>query len=292
VKIHTLIFICIIGLTLHACTPKQYGSRYNDDSKSFYYRISVVDVSGNPVQGATVTTTTKYAGTMISSKEATTGSDGMLSETITSGKYTSPTVAFKVHKDSYYDNSGTIFLSADKVTERKVYIYTSNDYYLKEFVGTKLEGQIRNNVRNFVSTMLVNGYGTESEVRPRSIGTSQFKNKSYFTITLDNTNVYNSLKLNKYGIGRVMFDEVVSKMLTPLNDLAIDKRSIYGYDIIVTTRHKPFTEQYAIGDKVVYRFIMQENAVRRYKDKEISGQKLLDDSVILMDNERIELKLQ
>jgi len=41
----------------------------------------------------------------------------------------------------------------------------------------------------------------------------------------------------------------------------------------------------------VYRFLMPENVVRKYKNKEILRQKLLDKSVIHMDDELIELKL-
>jgi len=38
--------------------------------------------------------------------------------------------------------------------------------------------------------------------------------------------------------------------------------------------------------------MIPEKIVRQYKNKDISGQQVLDASVILMDGERIELKLQ
>jgi len=55
---------------------------------------------------------------------------------------------------------------------------------------------------------------------------------------------------------------------------------------------KDFTEEYSTAKPIEYRFMIPENVVRKYKNKDISGQQVLNASVILMDDERIELKLQ
>jgi hypothetical protein len=110
-------------------------------------------------------------------------------------------------------------------------------------------------------------------------------------MALMNTNVYNSLKLNKYDIGKTLFDEAIRKILTPLNS-HISDQLFYGYDIIITGHTKSFADKYAVSKSIEYRFLMPQTIVSRYKDKEVSGQKLLDESIILMDDERIELKLQ
>ncbi|MEQ1838436.1 MAG: hypothetical protein ABL858_08930, partial [Candidatus Nitrotoga sp.] len=55
---------------------------------------------------------------------------------------------------------------------------------------------------------------------------------------------------------------------------------------------KSFADKAAVSEKIEYRFLIPQEIVKKYKDKDISGQQLLDASVILMNDERIELKLQ
>lgn len=47
-----------------------------------------------------------------------------------------------------------------------------------------------------------------------------------------------------------------------------------------------------MANKVEYRFLLPEAAVRRYKEKDISGQALLDTGVQPMDDDRVEFKLK
>jgi len=107
-----------------------------------------------------------------------------------------------------------------------------------------------------------------------------------------NINVYNSLKLDKYDIGNRLFDEVVRRVLSPLNEYIADSDLFYGYDLTVIGHTKSFADEYVAAEPVEYRFIIPESIVRQYKNKDITGQQVLDASVILMDDERIELKLQ
>jgi hypothetical protein len=107
-----------------------------------------------------------------------------------------------------------------------------------------------------------------------------------------NSNVYNSLKLSKYDIGGRLFDEVVRKILNPLNEYIGGSESLYRYDIRIIGHTKDFTEESATSQFIEYRFMMPESVVRKYKNKDITGQDLLNQSIILMDADRIELKLQ
>ncbi|MDP1816779.1 MAG: hypothetical protein Q8K92_20160, partial [Leadbetterella sp.] len=117
-------------------------------------------------------------------------------------------------------------------------------------------------------------------------------NNNYLQFKFANINVYNSLKLNKYDIGKTLFDDVIRKILSPFNEYIGNSNLFYGYDITVVGHTKSFAEEYATSKAVEYRFLMPEGVVRKYKNKDISGQQVLDQSVILMDDERIELKLQ
>ncbi|MBK6999044.1 MAG: hypothetical protein IPH35_03390 [Rhodoferax sp.] len=55
---------------------------------------------------------------------------------------------------------------------------------------------------------------------------------------------------------------------------------------------KDFTGKSATPTKLEYRFLMPQDAVRRYKEQELSGQQLVGQSVVLLNDERIDLKLQ
>ena len=66
--------------------------------------------------------------------------------------------------------------------------------------------------------IILQGLVTESILETQSVNLVQFKDNNYLQIKFANVNVYNSLKLDKYDIGKRLFDEVVRKVLTPLNE--------------------------------------------------------------------------
>jgi len=118
------------------------------------------------------------------------------------------------------------------------------------------------------------------------------KAKKYLKFKFVNTNVYNSLRLTKYDIAKILFDEVIRKILDPLNYHISDPTQFYGYDLTILAGTKSFARKSDIPTLIEYRFIIPQATVGKYKDKDISGQDVLNESIILMDDERIELKLQ
>ena len=79
--------------------------------------------------------------------------------------------------------------------------------------------------------------------------------------------------------------------MNPLTDHLGNSKEFYGYDLTVFGHTKSFADKYATS-QIVYRFLIPKKTVNKYKQKNISGQQVLDSSVILMDDERIDLKLQ
>ena len=67
---------------------------------------------------------------------------------------------------------------------------------------------------------------------------------------------------------------------------------LYGYDLIVNGYTKSFADENASNTEIEYRFYIPKDVVAKYKNKDISGQQLLDSSIILMDDERVDFKLQ
>lgn len=131
-----------------------------------------------------------------------------------------------------------------------------------------------------------------SYLKYRSIDLSTFKNNSYLNFTFQSTYEINLLKLNKYDIAKRFFDNIVRQVLEPLNRQFFNTTLFYGYDIKIIGSAKSFADKYASSQEIIYRFLIPNDVVKSYKDKDISSQTLLDKSIILMDDDRIELQLQ
>lgn len=211
--------------------------------------------------------------------------------------YTS-TARVTVDKDGYYKQTavGTSDVGStggsNKGSTVNVKLIKPDDYFNASLQSGKSNQEVKESVKKFLDQIRLQSLLVETSVALEGIGAVDFKGKAYLQLKLESGNVYNSLKVNKYDMGKTIFDDSVRKILTPLNDLVVLPKSYTGFDILVIGQTKSFAEKYALPKKVEYRFIMPAAAVKKYKDKEISGQGLLDSSIILMDDERIDLKLQ
>ena len=166
------------------------------------------------------------------------------------------------------------------------------DYLADDFLSSSKDKELRDRVLRFIESIRLESILNEADVMLKGIGMVDFKGKKYLQVKVNSTTQYNNLKLNKYDIGKRIFDDTVRKMLNPLNSAIAAPKAYYGYDIMVYGYSKSFADKYAVPDKHEFRFLMPESVVRRYKDKDISGQALLDASVILLNDERIDMKLQ
>lgn len=217
---------------------------------------------------------------------------------------------YEVNADGYYVKSGSLssdYGSIDKATSYSpeksrskssnpvkavVKLYKPIDYFAPEFVLLDKDDKLKAKIYRFLDIIKMQGYLSDAYLKYRSINVTEFKGKKYIKFDFDSGITYNSIKLNKYDIAKNLFDDVIRKILNPLNDNISDPKRFYGYDLTVIGSTKSFADKYASTKQIVYRFYIPENAVKSYKDKDISGQQLIDKSVILMDDERIDLKLQ
>jgi hypothetical protein len=163
---------------------------------------------------------------------------------------------------------------------------------IENFISNLSDIKVKDRILKFIDLILIEGLLAESVLEPRSIDLINFKNNTFLQIKFTNGLVYNSLQLNKYDIGKRIFDEVIRKILNPLNEHISAPQLFYGYNIVVTGYTKTLTDKYAVPESIDYQFIIPQEIVKQYKNQDISGQTVLDSSIILMDNERIELKLQ
>lgn len=157
---------------------------------------------------------------------------------------------------------------------------------------SKTEKELRDLSLKFIRPAYNKLKKTSANLKKKSIDISTFKNEKYFKVELESTMIYNNARLDKYAIGKTLFDNAIRNLISPLNDTLGDSKSIVGYDLIIYGHSKDFFDKSSKEEKTEYRFLINSNVARQYKNKDISDQKMLDESVILMNSDRIELKLQ
>jgi hypothetical protein len=272
------------------------------------YEFSVVDAAGKPVQDAVVTYSTKI--------NEGAGNNGLTCSTNAAGiclvevfvprdpalRFTarhSSIVSFKIAKDGFYGDSGTLlsaksktYTSSDDLVKKKSTLLKPADYLSPEFLASTSDRELRDQSLKFITAIRLQSLLTDADVMTQSVKVENFKSRKYLRVGIESTAVFNTLKLNKYEIGKRLFDDSIRKILNPLNDNVSNPKTFYGYDLLIIGKSKSFAQEYATPTKTEYRFLMPQEAVKKYKDKDISGQQLLDASVLLMDDERIDMKLQ
>lgn len=136
----------------------------------------------------------------------------------------------------------------------------------------------------------------DANVEHGDLCTSTFKNKKYASIKIRHSVIYNEVEMNSYAIGVRLFDDVVRKMLDALA-LAPNILPLDGYDVTIMSSSglvvplQNELDKYKNRRSLVYQFYLPKVLVQKYKDKDITGQQLVDGSVVLLDGERIDLRL-
>lgn len=307
----TQVSILAVAAMVSACAPRPGYVRTNTfastpSTLNHAYEIAVKNSVNEPLQGAQVEfTLTSPSFTNPEKSVCTTDSNGIckasvnvFNSTMYSQSYSS-TASYKVSMPGYYSDSGkatstwgSSYSKQAQVVQQKAILYKPSDYLSESFLNSTADRELRDKAITFVSTIRLQSLLVDSDLMVRGMDVSKFKAKKYLQLKINTSNTYNSLKLDKYAIAKRIFDESVRKILNPLNEDISNSRSFYGYDLVVYGYTKDFSKEYAFSDKIEYRFLMPQESVRRYKNKDISGQQLLDASIILMNDERIDLKLQ
>jgi hypothetical protein len=296
--------IIILSLFLWSCVPPAYQrSTYYEASKTatHKYELIVRDINGQPIEGAEIDYTIERDHYQADKGKFITKSDGKMvvdvSKTdrpiLNEVKFSSE-LKYKITKEGYYINSGTKYAvyDSDKTITTSATLLKPTDYITPAFLSSPKGSELKANILTFIDLIRLQSLLADADLKPQTINLVTFKEKNYLQFTFVSSNTYNSLKLNKYDIGKRLFDDVVRKVLNPLNEHISNPKMFYGYDLKVIGYTKNFADKYSAGTPIEYRFMMPEEIVRKYKNKDISGQQVLDSSVILMDDERIELKLQ
>lgn len=311
-------YVSRIGMVMAAAVlagcaaPQYYAPTVSSASSEAYnitvrhqYNVQVIDSAGEPLSGVDVAVSMSSKGASDKTASCVTDAKGLCDvvglDVAKDPEYNyitvyASTATVKGTKVGYYEGKGKGYLHDTRKTDNaqtiKLRMLQPIDYIDTSLANSADDKELRARVLRFLEVIKLQSLLTDSEVMLKGVGTSEFKGKKYLRLRVNSDNVYNSLKMDKYAIGKQLYDEVVRKLLNPLNDHIAAPKAYFGYDIVVNGYTKNLTEKYAVPTKIEYRFLLPESAVRRYKDKDISGQALLDAGVILMDDERVEFKLQ
>lgn len=287
------------------------------------YELQVVDINDKPIAEAMVKFYIEmYKEKIVKDSIAYTDSEGKLLQKVivtpdhrdSSGNSYSSFLGYQVTKEGYFPKEGGLGsfyngrpvvpylarrlypdLIANIETEiqsKTIKLVRPIDYFRPSFLSSQVGIQLKGKILPFIGMIIIEGIISNSSMETQSINLIEFKGKKYLKFKFVNTNVYNSLRLTKYDIAKILFDEVIRKILDPLNYHISDPTQFYGYDLTILAGTKSFARKSDTPTLIEYRFIIPQATVRKYKDKDISGQDVLNESIILMDDERIELKLQ
>ena len=301
-----LIMMTVVGFGI-ACGhhPKPTYSDYQTSqpqSVTHIYTLYIVDADDNPLECVRIDYEFYDRETGYQAKSFVTKSDGKLVQGIQAGpdprftyeKSIETKLNYKISKEGYHSISGSMTLRSESFESesKKISLIRPIDYFSPSFLYSDQGIELKTRILAFIDLIRLHSSIGNSYLETKSIALVEFKNNKYLQLKFNTVTTFNSLKMNKYDIGKRLFDEIVRKVLNPLNQYISDPRIFFGYDLNITGYTKSFAAEYASPQSIKYRFLIPDETVKKYKTKDISGQQVLDDSIILMDDDRIELKLQ
>lgn len=271
------------------------------------YILSITSFNDKPVKAATVKLSIS-SGRISSDTTITTDENGQASISVqfelddtSSHNYWDyhQLIKYEISRQGYYGTAGE--LSSDYGSKEsfdknprfeRIRIRQPIDYLQPNFANSKQGATLKKNILAFIDLIRIQSILSDASLEYGSFELVTFKANKYLRIKLSSAITYNSLKLNNYDIGKRLFDDVARKVLNPLNTFISDPKLFFGYDLLIVGHTKDFSLDDAAPRPLEFRFLMPESAVKSYKNKDISGQQLLNRSVILLDDERIDLTLQ
>lgn len=291
---------------LYAFSPNGFAFAAMNDDVVHEYILEISDIDSVPVQNAIVECKLVDIGRNVIPDYISykTNNDGRLSlkiKPVLSARYSIKTyhskLQYRVFKDGYYQDNGQIYnlhgtenqttdISNPRVIP--VTLYKPLDYFdSHEFKDAKLKSILLANLEE------IRSQAAKSQVllRHKSIRLLTFKGRTYLTIALDNAVTYNELKYKKNDVAGAVFDEVVTKNLSALYAYTGDLGGFFGYNFEVTAYVKDFSKKYGDTKSIQFEFLIPKQSALKFCDKDISRQSLLDQSIVIMDNERIDVKL-
>ena len=294
-------------MIVNVCAAQQHIADAATPTVIHGYELTVKDAKGRAIKNAKASFVVKVEGqSALPQLECVTDEGGtcridfeVIQNPIYRVKSYDSSVTYSVSKPDFYNESGQLssfYGSQNKPTDypvRETVILYGPVYYLAPtFAASTIDREIRDRTIELISLIRLQSLEVNADLIRGAVTLSTFRNRRYLQFKINTTSTFNSLRLDKYGVAKKIFDDSIRKILNPLNEYTVSSKLIYGFDLVVLGYVKNFADKDEEREQIQYRFLIPQDSVRRYKEKDISGQQLLDAAIILMNDERIELKLQ
>lgn len=266
-------------------------------------KFYVKNRQGIPLESAKIELTNKVVNSVVEEEVITTDINGKASvkvihnkgydlcdESIRSNRLSK--LDFIIRKDGYFNYFGTKEQSSRIIQDDDIILIHESDYFDKDFYRLSKNKYALEKILSIMNIIRLQSIIKDCLPKYDFIRLEKFKDKSYLSFGFQELNTYNSLKMNHYDIAKIVFDEVVRKMLTHLNQYLSDIKDIDGYRLNITTKTRNFLDKNISSKSLSYDFYFLKKDVFDYKNNDITGQQLIDKSIILFNDERIDLKLQ
>lgn len=269
------------------------------------YRIRVVGLDGNPIEGVSVRYGLKK--NLISSKAAIKGiaktdARGLMVVHINPevrGRYEGvfSSISGNISKAGYFSGDNHFYDSildqerrGTKSLDVRVELARPKDYIGKGYLKAHPEDK-----KLTKALIKLQEMGKDQraafQLEKHSTAITRYKGKRYLKFSLNGLKAFDTSKKTQYDIGRLLFDGAIRKALAPLEGNGVGS-GLDGYNLQFAANARDFTDQYSPIHRLTYDFYLNRQAVARYRAQKITGQSLLDQSVILLDKERIQISLK
>lgn len=179
----------------------------------------------------------------------------------------------------------------EEYVTRTLMFQQPSGYLAQNFENSDEGVKLKSKLLDSIDVLLENSLLSKTYLVRHSIKLVQFKNENYLTFKFSNDIIYNTRQSDKYKVAKIQFDDLIRKILPPLNSSVSDPSLFNGYNIVVTTHIQDFLNKAETLKEMEYRFLIPQDIAKKYKDKDITGQELINSSIILMNDERIKLDL-
>ncbi len=289
-----------------------------------YYEIHVVDLESNPIEGVLVeykiVSDDRYEfgteiknGKIVKSDTQLTNNSGVIRDSILlkpnfNRYYALSRVIYTISKEGYYPQKGVLNLDLDYFGKHTLNSLMKKDtiilirpveYFNNELTTTISNTELESSLYSFIDSIILHSFESRPiSLQISSIGLIKFKDESYLTIILHDNMGYFATEHDRYDIGKLVFDEVIRKVLNQIDDCIHESTMFSGYSITVFEKWIEHPLKYKNGEytwgfreNIEYRFMIPQNVAKDYRNKEVTGQQVLDNSIFLLNDERIELIL-
>lgn len=130
-----------------------------------------------------------------------------------------------------------------------------------------------------------------SGYEPDKVSESEYKGRVYISFTIEGESVYNTLQLGQTArVARVVQDSLLSEFKDKYRILA-GTPGIDGVKLKMEVAYKDFTETLALPRHDILEIYTTLETIKKFNDAEITSQQLLDESIVLVNGDRVQVSL-